>query len=489
MNYYQSFFQINFKENSDVYIKDFVAKTFDLQFQDYVSFRYSVENLFDSSAKVKLLSSTYMSLIYDDKKPARNISILFFNFRVISSLITNYLLNYVLSFRYNSNIPTPEILFIRKKVYPDLSLGDKIKAACVDKSCEKSFFIFDKQTEKYGFYFLNSFKDSKKALNKAFFEIMRNYYKDLIFFYSNQLPLDLFKNFIKCSLSAATLMKLGSRVYTGTLVDKPIFVLLSRYKNDNQSIKAINEFFSYYPYRGFDYNHLDIYFTMNNIDADVQNKYGGKINQIIEVPFFRGAKKKNATVKISPELEVLVPQYDKVILSTSTQVSESGYSQWSSSDTIDFISNIKLLAKKYSKYLFILKEKKGEFKYAKELLTKSLEKNIFVVESIKPRDLIYNQFEDLLTISDILISKAHQSTTIWQSIYNDVPAIGINEVHPSSFMKNYVHLEVNYSELEESFRYWLRIDNNRWKIFKSKISNEINLISKQDPFESIVENL
>lgn len=284
-----------------------------------------------------------------------------------------------------------------------------------------------------------------------------------------------------------TTIELGASVYTGTLVDKPMFILLSRFKKKNQSIKGINEFFSFYPYRGFDYNHLDVYFSMNQIDADMQNLYGGNIKRNIVVPFFRGRINNNERIKLSSDLSNEIEKYKKIILATSTQVSENSYSQWSMVDTEQFVKNIKDLAGLHENYLFILKEKKGEFNYSKTINSNDLYSNIYVVRSEKPRELITNQFEDLLQVASLIISKAHQSTTIWQAIINDIPAIAINEVHPASFLRNYKNLEVKYSELLDSFTYWLNISNKDWRIFKNNLCEKINLVSEQEPYDVLVK--
>lgn len=479
----------NINNCSDIYIFDYVSKTFDLEFQNYFSFRYSLTKNFKLSDKIVILDSSYLCLVYENTKPRPQKRLIFTQLKVLFSLFRNFLINYYTCIKYGQNILTPQVLFLRKKIYPDLSLGENIKSALNSKTFEKTFTLFGRSKNKYGFYFLNSFKKSKSALNKSLLSIFQFYFKDLKFFYYNQLPLNLFIKFINQSLITSTTIELGASVYTGTLVDKPLFILLSRFKKQNQSIKAINEFFSFHPYRGFDYNHLDVYFTMNKIDAEMQNIFGGKINNVIQVPFFRGKPIKKRKNKLSLDLIEKTKNHKKIILATSTQVSENSHSQWSRKDTQDFVKNINILAESFDEYLFILKEKKGEFKFSYDIISNNLPRNIYVVRSEKPRDLINNQFEDLLSISNILISKAHQSTTIWQAIYNDIPSIAINEVHPKSFLRNYHYLEVGYSELFESFNYWLNINNINWKIFKNRIGKKINLLSVKDPYKIVAKNL
>ena len=66
-------------------------------------------------------------------------------------------------------------------------------------------------------------------------------------------------------------------------MDEPIFVLLNRYKNNNQFICSINESFMPLPQVGFDYNYFDLYLSQNNFDSKNINPTSGNIKKIIPV--------------------------------------------------------------------------------------------------------------------------------------------------------------------------------------------------------------
>ena len=52
-----------------------------------------------------------------------------------------------------------------------------------------------------------------------------------------------------------------------------------------------------------------------------------------------------------------------------------------------------------------------------------------------PRELNYNQFDDLINNVSLLISMAFNSMTIWQALSCNIPAIACNDIHPNSFFR------------------------------------------------------
>ena len=127
--------------------------------------------------------------------------------------------------------------------------------------------------------------------------------------------------------------------------------------------------------------------------------------------------------------------------------------------------------------LFILKGKKGELNYLSKEMRRNIENqsNIFIIDSNIPRLLKQNQFEDLIKVCDLLISMSHTSTTIWQFLANNKPAIAVNENHPHSFLKEYEYFEVNLSQLSDAVIYWLEISDKKWFRIHSNISKRVNL--------------
>ena len=125
----------------------------------------------------------------------------------------------------------------------------------------------------------------------------------------------------------------------------------------------------------------------------------------------------------------------------------------------------------------ILKGKKGELNYLSNKIRDEIENqnNIFIIDSEVPRALKNNQFEDLISVSDVLISMSHTSTTIWQFISNNKPAIAVNQNHPHSFLRDYDFLEVGLDQLYDAVTYWLHLSDNDWNDIKSNISKRVNL--------------
>ena len=284
------------------------------------------------------------------------------------------------------------------------------------------------------------------------------------------------KDYIKDIFCARSVVAAGSKVIVGVLVDKPIFVLLSQYKQPQQKIMAINESFFYSPFRSFDYNMLDVYFSLNEMDEVLQNKFGGKIGEFVRVEFVRKSLVPTSN-GISDDLKELIACHDRVAVAAPMQVSETGFSQWGTKELNDFVYNIIQSANKNPKDLFIIKGKKNELSHLDDRNKKHLSKikNIFTIHSVKPRLLKYNQFEDLLDVADIIISMSHTSTTIWQALAEDIPAIAINDAHPSSFLSDYDLVEIPSSNLPEVYKSWFDLDVHERRQKIRSLASKANL--------------
>jgi len=148
------------------------------------------------------------------------------------------------------------------------------------------------------------------------------------------------------------------------------------------------------------------------------------------------------------------------------------------------------LAQRHPEHLFILKGKKGELGYMTSNLHEMVmaQPNIYVIFSKKPRLLKYNQFEDLLLKSDIVVSMSHTSTTIWQALRLGLPAIAINNAHDHSFLRNYPHFEVRIKELPEAFVHWTTLDKKSRDTFFANVFKVLN-ISEDEPFDMMADGI
>ena len=80
--------------------------------------------------------------------------------------------------------------------------------------------------------------------------------------------------------------------------------------------------------------------------------------------------------------------------------------------------------------------------------------NVYLVRCDKPRDLEFNQFDDLIDKADIVVSMCHTSTTIWQAFAKNKPAIAVNDVHPKTLLSRYKCIESDLGGLEEALHFW-----------------------------------
>ena len=169
--------------------------------------------------------------------------------------------------------------------------------------------------------------------------------------------------------------------------------------------------------------------------------------------------------------------FSKIILVCLASVPKYNYSLWLENDLIDFLTMVINLIKNNQKYLFILKEKKGELSILsdKDFPQELKNNNCYLIRSNSPRELEHNQFEDLLQSSDLVISQAFTSTTIWQAIHNNIPAVGYNVKHPKSFQHEFKYFIINDNNAQNVMDYWLDIKNDEWKHFKNEINKTVNI--------------
>ena len=227
---------------------------------------------------------------------------------------------------------------------------------------------------------------------------------------------------------------------------------------------------------------------MNKIDEDMQNIYGGHINSFHQVEFFRQG---NPT-ELSKDLLDAIDSHDYSIVLATGQiyVEKGGYNFWAYDEVEKFLRVTLNLSEDFKNVLFIVKGKKGELKYLPEWFDQIVKssKNVFVINSDKPRDLKYNNFEAVMDKVDLLISSAHISTTIWQAISRDKAAIAINDVHPPSILSDFRGYECNLDELKDTIQYWMslsRTEINKKNLEMKRIFN----LGNNDGLKQIAEDL
>jgi len=381
----------------------------------------------------------------------------------------------------------PECIYLRKKDYYDLGLG-KILMENLKTNHKKIMLIFfNRKKNEHGFEALNHQKGALLRSISSALMLIKLAPILVKILYKNAIPLIYIKRFIIDSFHAVNISKLKSKVITGVLLDKPIYVLIDYFKGQQTKTISLNESFLYPPFRTFDYNHLDIYLGTNTFESQYLNCHGGDIREIRHISFIRKKLKQNSK-GLAPEITTKAKNYEKVILACTVQT-ERDYFWYFSIDELElFISELIVSAHHNPTYLFILKEKKGELSLIESALDDRLAhtKNIHVERSLKPRLKEFNHFEDLIHISDLCISMNSGSTILFQALTSGVPIIAINDVHPSSFLTEYEIVEMTSAEMTDGIKAWFDLDDEQAQSLMQKIKNNIDLDGK-DGLEQAAE--
>ncbi len=462
-------------------IYDYIGKVLMLNLDFIIfkkNFKYANQNFIIENSLIK-------NIYYNKKEKFFHIKLFFYFIKFLAFVLRSFF------FTIKKNkISHPDILFLRKKEYYDLGLYGNFKNSFNNKNIKVngSIFTFSYKNKFDNFSYLGSFNKSSTILIKSFFSVIL--LLPIIIFKINKktinskIAFNLFVDLLLCKYVTS----LNTKILTGVLVDKPIFSLLPLFKKERQLSCSLNEFFHFDPYQGFDYCNLDVYYSLNDMDFLTHNKSGGIIKDNINTPFIRNNLKTNSN-GISVNLKKINKKYNKKILILTSQIPKIHYFN-QEEDLIFFIKNILDLSSKFPEYLFIVKEKKDELNYLNNKLINRLSNtnNIFLIRSKIPRKLKYDQFEDLLLISDLIISSVFVSTTIWQGLSNNVPSISFSRYLHKSFMDNYKYLNVEKKEIFNAINYWIDISKEDFEKFLLEIKNKTN-ISKENGFELVTNNM
>jgi hypothetical protein len=211
---------------------------------------------------------------------------------------------------------------------------------------------------------------------------------------------------------------------------------------------------------------------MNAIEEQAINMFGGEVREFHRVEFFRNLRS-GTSMGVSKDLAEKIEIFDFAVVVATAQVyvERSGYYYWAFEELENFLLKVVDLAKENSKTLFIIKEKKGELSLMAESFhrrTDALD-NIYVINCNKPRNIEFNQFDDLLKVADAIVSMCHSSTTVMQAIAENVPVMAINDIHPISLLGRYPQVEVNLGNLQAALSFWLHAPREK----KSEIFNQL----------------
>jgi len=475
--YFSTKFQ-SYKLNS---AEKYFRKFYDLRYLEYFSFENQIKKLFPHNKKKIILGGGFCKNIYSKYSGTHFFFPLLFVIKLVYSFIfvTLYFFKaFILSCKSINKIKPNSIIYLRKKPYPDLGMKDDLEKKLIKNNYGLTglFSIFSNKDQEYGFYYLNCISGSCRRALDSYLYVLSICSRISKVVSKNKIPLSDLSEYLRDIFLAKNIALINSKIFVGVLVDKPIHSILKTVTSDKQLVMGINESFFYPPFRSFDYNNLDVYFSLNEIDENLQNKFGGEIKKFQRVSFIR-SNLKSTSGGISRDLNQLIKKFQNVCIVATMQVSETGYIQWSKTELKKLLDAVKEMAQVYPNHLFILKGKKNELSHYDEFIKAELDifENVYVIHSIKPRMLKFNQFEDLLDVANLVVSMSHTSTTIWQSISKLIPVIAINDAHPNSFLHKFSHVEVKSKNLLEAYRYWHSIDENQKINSLSNIKKEVEL--------------
>lgn len=467
----------------DDVIQDYYRKIYSLGISDFYAFMHaSLQHV--GRKEYKVIGAGLLKNIYGRKHTRRRFVVYYYLFGTLAVLYLTTKAAFVCLIT-TKKVRAHEVIFLRKKAYPDLGIKDALfeqleQYGVYGQGC---LLGFSAQYSAFGFFYLNAFAGSFMRSIRSGVHLLGGLGIHSRIAVRYAIPMHDYIKALTNSYRMITIANLGAKVYVGILHDEPIFVMLDKYKHNGQKLLSLNESFLYPPFLlAGDYCRVDVYYSMNKIDEDSLNRNGGHIGEFRRVGFFR--KQSNLTSNgISHDLRGRFHFYHKIVLVPLCQISESvGVHIYLGKEELDrFLSSVIALAKEFSDTLFIVKEKKGELDYAdKDLLRKCKKcRNIYTVVSKKPRHLLYNQFENLLPHADLLISMNLGSTTIWQALSNGVPAIAVNDIHPSSFLRSYPYVEVSLLELSAAVKYWLSVDISKKNQLLNNLADDVNLDSSE----------
>jgi len=377
------------------------------------------------------------------------------------------------------NVKVPDVLYYRKKDQADpMRFKSNMLKKSSDKITSEIFWIkYTTNKSKHEIVSINHFDGALVSSLISVKVLIINIFYDIKYIRRLNLPFRWYYTYIKSVFDASVVVNLNFKVMLGVL-DKPIFIMINKLKNKKQNICVMSDGFSYPPALHVDYVYGDFFYAWNEMEANYINKNGGHFARILETGSPKSIMKPTSN-GVSEELESMVNKFNKVILVVTTQTysKDKIFYPFSAVDLNLFVNEINKIAKSHGDILFIIKYKKGEYKIVdKEVRDCSISlDNVFSIYSDIPLELRYNQFQDILEESDLMISICSWSTTIWEALRLKVPVIACNDKLPSSFLKSFNNLEIKYSELESAIDYWLNLSEDDFVDFLQEIDELTNL--------------
>lgn len=483
----KSYFEKTSNTILDGYIRDYLSKQCSFQSLSFYSMLHSADNLLGKDNYIIFGGGLIKNVYYQNiNKKSCIISYIFFGF-IYLTLLQIKALSYMLFNRQNLSVQ--DVSIVRKKAKYDNDFSSNIKKKLNNQNINSSIVLtqFSNEGKKHGFNCIFSYQSSIKRSfeNYLFFISELSLYAKCLA--SISVPYDMLRQTLKDAYLMRFLAKLDSKAYIGILHDKPNHIFLKKYIRDDQYLLTIYEAFLYEPFLNFNFVYADSYYCLNDIDKSSVNEYGGDISNFKEIGFRASEFASKFSRGISNDLSSIIENYRKIVLVTLPTIGQGSFSYYDAEFLHNSIKELVTISNNLNGVLIILKGKKGEMNMIADNIFDD-SKNIYPIKSDKPKELEFNQFEDLIKISDLTISMNVGSTTIWQSIFYKVPIISLNEIHPKSFLSSYPQTEVSIENLEKAITYWLFEES------KSKIStiNQLHSclnLKKQEALDIVCSDL
>lgn len=423
----------------------------------------------------KLLSLKYRNTVIFLKTHSLGKNTIFKKFKILIFIILSYLYlsKYLFQLILNSKktIESADIIYIQKKssktgiekTYNELKRISKINNINIDiVSLEFESFIFDKKNT------LNSISNFKFKLLYAYKYVFFSIFIDFKILSKINPPIKDLKIFIENLFISKIVSEVETKFFLGSMLDKPIYTLIYMNKNPKKNICSFSDGYTFYPMPRPNHNFCDIFYASCKSELDEFNKFGGYIkkNEIVgHVRLFNYDYN-----KISHLLLSKINNFEKTILISSTQGFIKNIDK--NNNTLfgkGFIEKINLFFKeiyynaKVSKnYLFIIKEKKNELNLLDTEILSLLNnlKNVHIVHCKHPLDLKTNSFINILKYTDLVISLALNSTTIFETLNKDKPVLIYNYVNFKTPWDNFKNIIYKNSELMEKINFIFNCDPN-----------------------------
>ena len=124
---------------------------------------------------------------------------------------------------------------MRKKVQPDNGECSYLCSALNDDSTNSILGMYPfsgNQEKQFGFYFFSSFRGSTNRLIKSYWSSLLQSFDDMNFYFRNGVDNSIFGQCITDTFVAKNVVSLPSSIIMGVLVDKPLHILMAKYKDE-----------------------------------------------------------------------------------------------------------------------------------------------------------------------------------------------------------------------------------------------------------------